>query len=429
MGSSPTTRTIVFIGGKMNKQLTTEERIVKQRAQIMRDSRFVAMAGIMLIGNWKVVDHVPTALTNGRDILYGRAFVDGLDDKTLRFVILHEYYHVMLMHTVVWKHLWDKNPEIANMAADYVINGMLDNHAGTRGDGFLTVWPDACLDHQYDGLDTGEVFRRLMQQAQGGQGGSGGSGQGTPKGRSASGGQAQDFDQHDFDGEGAGGLGPLTEKEVKELQQQIDSAIRQGVQFAGRMGANVDRSISDLLEATVPWQEVLQDFVKTTCTGDDLATWRKPSRRWMTRDIYMPSRYSESVKRITIGVDTSGSIGEDQLRRALSEIKGACDVVNPEIVDVIYWDYSVAAHEMYEGDRVQDITSATKPAGGGGTRVGCMLDYMKARDIHPDCIIIFTDGYVEQDWGGNDWPAPVLWCISVKDITAPHGKSLYVPVD
>ena len=45
----------------------------------------------------------------------------------------------------------------------------------------------------------------------------------------------------------------------------------------------------------------------------------------------------------------------------------------------------------------------------------------------PDCIIVFTDGYVESDWGGTAWPAPVLWCVSTKRLTAPTGKTLYVP--
>jgi hypothetical protein len=56
-----------------------------------------------------------------------------------------------------------------------------------------------------------------------------------------------------------------------------------------------------------------------------------------------------------------------------------------------------------------------------------MLDYMNKEDIKPDCIIIFTDGFVERDWGGNQWPAPVLWCVSTKGLIAPFGKTLYVP--
>ena len=406
--------------------MTAEDRITKARVSIMKDKRFIGYAGILMHGTWEVDDDMPTAATTGTHVIYGRKFIDAASDALVRFVVLHEYMHNILMHMTNLRHLFKQEPRIANLAADTVINNMLDNLAGKKADDFLEIWEHAILDHQYDDMSTIEVFEAYMKQAQqqpkGGKG-KPGKGQGKP---SAGGGEAQDFDQHDAKGEAEGGL---TEKQVKELQHQIDSALRQGAQIAGRTGAQMDRSITDLLEVTVPWQEVLVDFVKTHCKGDDMATWRRLSRRWMARDICQPSRYSESVKRVTIGTDTSGSITQMQLRRAMTEMAGAFEVVKPEMVDVIYWDYDVAGHEVYEGDNIQQIAQVTKPKGGGGTRVGSMKKFMQDKDIKPECIIIFTDGYVEQDWGGSDWPAPVLWCISTKGIVAPHGKSLYVPAN
>ena len=406
----------------MNNALTTQQVITQQRVTIMRDPRFVAIAGILMIGSWEVIDDFPTAATDGSNVIFGGKFMDGLDNPTRRFVILHEYYHIMLMHMTHLKDLFEQDAETANIAADMVINLMLDKQAGKKADGFIKVWEHAALDYKYDGMDTREVYKRLKQQQ---QGGGSGAGQGT---RSAGGGKALPFDQHQQPGtQGPIASAPLTPKQVQELQQQVDTALRQGAQMAGKIGASMDRSITALLEVAVNWEEELQDFVRTHAAGNDLSTWRKPSRRWMARDIYQPSRYSEAAKRITIGCDTSGSIGEDQLRRAMTEIKGACDTVHPEMVDIIYWDAEVAGHEKYEHDAISSITDVTKPKGGGGTRVGSMLKYMDKEDIKPDCIIIFTDGYVESDWGGNKWPAPVLWCVSTKGLTAPFGKTLYVP--
>jgi predicted metal-dependent peptidase len=408
-------------------QLKIDQIITQQRVAIMRDPRFSPLAGILMIGKWEVIDNFPTAATNGHTVIYGGKFMEGLDNATRRFVVLHEYYHIMLMHMTNLQDLFQADPQTANIAADMVINLMLDKQAGSKSDGFIKVWEHAALDYKYDGLDTREVYRRLKQQ-QGGKGKAGGSGQGKPGVRSAGGGEAQQFDEHQQpDAQGQTIKDALTPEQVKELQQQIDTALRQGAQMAGRMGGALDRSITDLLEVVVNWEEELQDFVRTHAAGNDLSTWRKPSRRWMARDIYQPSRYSEAAKRITIGCDTSGSIGEEQLRRAMTEIKSACDTVHPEMVDVIYWDYDVAGHEKYEGDAIASIADVTKPKGGGGTRVGSMLAYMNKEDIKPDCIIIFTDGYVEQDWGGNNWPAPVLWCVSTKGLIAPFGKTLYVP--
>jgi predicted metal-dependent peptidase len=407
--------------------LSIKDLIMKDRVAIVRDERFIAIAGILMMGTWKLDTCIPTAATNGRDEIYNPDFMASLSPAGRRFVILHEAYHKMYMHLTVWKHLFEENASLANFATDMVINCTLDKTAGKGADNFIEVWEHAILDHAYDGMDTGEVYRKLKQKGRQGSGGQGKPGQGSGQ-RSASGGQAKDFDKHDTSGK-VPGLDELTEEQVKELHTQIDSALRQGAQMAGRVGGKVDRSITDLMEVSVDWREQLQDFVKTYAAGNDMSTWRKPSRRWMARDLYMPSRYSEAAKRITIGVDTSGSIGPDQLRRAMTEIKAACEIVHPEIVDVIYWDYAVAGHEMYEGDAVNAIVDVTKPVGGGGTRVGAMLEYMKEKQIRSDAIVIFTDGYVESDWGGDDWPGPLLWAISTKGIVAPFGKSLYVPVE
>ena len=411
--------------------LSAEDKITKARTAIMRDPRFMAMSGVLMVGTWEVRDDVPTAGTNGRDVVYGRAFINDADDKLTRFVVLHEYFHVMLMHMTVWQKMFEEDPQTANFAADAVINLMLDDLDPT-GD-FLTVWENAVLDQQYRGMDTGEIYRAMKKKQNGKpQDGSGsGNGKSSDKPKAANGKEAQQFDKHepakpDAKGDGEG-MKSLTPDEAEEVKRTVDSALRQGALIAGKIGADVSRAFGDLLEPQVDWAEQLREWLRTTAAGNDLSTWRKPSRRWLAQDTYMPSRYTEAVRRVTIGVDTSGSISQVQLQRALTEIMCACDTVRPEIVDVIYWDSRVAAHEVYEGEAVQTLAQTTKPKGGGGTCVTSMREYMEREDIKPEATIVFTDGYVEPDWGGQ-WPGPVLWAISTKGMRAPSGVSLYVPV-
>lgn len=411
--------------------MNAEDKITKARTAIMRDPRFMAMSGVLMVGTWEVRDDVPTAGTNGRDVVYGRAFINDADDKLTRFVVLHEYFHVMLMHMTVWQKMFEEDGQTANFAADAVINLMLHD-LDPRGD-FLTVWENAVLDQQYRGMDTGEIYRAMKKKQNGKpQDGSGsGNGKSSDKPKAANGKEAQQFDKHepakpDAKGDGEG-MQPLTAGEAEEVKRTVDSALRQGALIAGKIGADVSRAFGDLLEPQVDWAEQLREWLRTTAAGNDLSTWRKPSRRWLAQDTYMPSRYTEAVRRVTIGVDTSGSISGEQLQRALTEIMCACDTVRPEIVDVIYWDSRVAAHEVYEGEAVQTLAQTTKPKGGGGTRVGSMREYMEREDIKPEATIVFTDGYVEPDWGGQ-WPGPVLWAISTKGMRAPSGVSLYVPV-
>jgi predicted metal-dependent peptidase len=112
--------------------------------------------------------------------------------------------------------------------------------------------------------------------------------------------------------------------------------------------------------------------------------------------------------RICIAIDTSGSIGGEELNKFLTEVQAICANVSPELVDLLYWDTDVAGHEIYDRDHQDKLTSSTKPAGGGGTDPACIPVYIKERGIKPECVVVLTDGYVGS-WG--KWEHPVLWCV------------------
>ena len=140
----------------------------------------------------------------------------------------------------------------------------------------------------------------------------------------------------------------------------------------------------------------------------------------------MPSMIGEKVGHLVIAIDTSGSIGGPELAEFLSEVKGIAEDVNPECVDLLYWDCEVAGHETYESNNVSSIIQSTQPKGGGGTSPSCITAYMEEKKLDPECVIVLTDGYVGSDWGGN-WTCPVLWCITGgNEATAPNGKTIHI---
>ena len=194
--------------------------------------------------------------------------------------------------------------------------------------------------------------------------------------------------------------------------------------LAGKMGGRITRELGELLEPKVRWQDKLREYLSSLADGKDVSTWQKVNRRWLQHDMYMPSTVSESMGRIVIGVDTSGSIGGRELNAFLSEVKAICENVSPELVDLLYWDTSVAAHEVYARDSLDKLVSSTKPAGGGGTDASCVPIYIKERGIKPECVVMLTDGYVS-DWG--TWQQPVLWCIvNGSSSNAPVGQTIHV---
>ncbi len=396
--------------------LAPDRKLKKVIIDLMRDPLFADMSGIFMLGKKEVVDYVPTACTNGRDELYGTAFVEALSKEELAFVVVHEAYHKMLRQLTTWTKLFEEDASLANQAADYVVNLAIT----TRDPGGSIVKmpqkdgkPMGLLDRRFAGMHTKQVFDILKQEKQ--QNGGGGSGGGESGGAG--------LDDHDW-----AGAKELSKEQQEQLAKEVDQAIRQGQITAqklhGKGGGNLDRELMDLLNPKVDWRELLRDFVSAVCNGRDFSSWRRPNRRFLADDIVMPSLVSERVDHMVIGIDTSGSIGGPELAKFLTEVKEIAEKVNPDKVDLIYWDAHVAGHEVYNNATLGDLINSTKPKGGGGTDPTCVPAYLDKHGIKPECVIMLTDGYVGQ-WG--DWEVPILWAIcGGNKCTAPVGKTIHV---
>ena len=262
------------------------------------------------------------------------------------------------------------------------------------------------MDERFRDLDTAQVFNILKQE----------------RGNSTTGNGVADqgFDEHDWEG-----AQELTADEQRELERDIDEAVRQGALIAGKLGSGGDRDLKELLQPQIDWREVMRDFITTTCMGSDYSTWRRPNRRYIAAGYYMPSGISERVEELVIAGDMSGSIGDPEVSVILTEIKSVCDTVHPETARILYWDTKVCADEKYEGPDIDNIVTSTRPAGGGGTDVTCVPTYMDENNISPQAVIIVTDGYLGNKWG--QWNCPILWVIiDNKDARPDCGVVLHV---
>ena len=399
--------------------MNEERKVQKAKITLMRDPRFALWSGILMVGRTSVVDNLPSACTNGRDEQYGRAFVAKLREAELKFVVLHENMHKAFRHLTTWSKLHDIDHELANKACDYVINLKLQDLDPSEQsiamprltEGPHKGKPMGLVDERFRGMNAKEVFDILKEEKEEEGEGGGGKGEG--------------FDEHDWDS-----AKEMSEEAKKTLEHEIDQAIRQGViaqkKIAGNGAGGIDRDILDLIESKINWRDALREFVKATCSAKDTSSWRKINRRFISMGIYMPSMVGEKVGHLVVAIDTSGSIGQAELSKFLSEVKAIAEDVKPNRVDLIYWDSAVAAHEEYDEGTVGDIINSTKPRGGGGTSPSCISTYLKSKGIVPECIVVLTDGYVGSDWG-SDWTAPVLWAIvGGNDVVSPNGKTIHI---
>ena len=372
----------------LNQALTAEQRLEKAVMSVMAHDKYVGLSSVLMVGDRTVSDTVPTACTNGRDEQYGRTFVDGLTDPELRFLVLHECYHKMYKHLTTWEHLYKKHPTLANVACDYVINIQLSD--SDEGMGFITMPKVGLIDEQYRDMDSAQVFHKLYDSLD----------EPDPDDTCGFG---DGMDDHDWEG-----AEELTQGEKDDLGREIEEAVRQGALVAGKLGSGGARDLEALLKPEIDWREVLREFISTTCAGKDFSTWSRPNRRFVSAGVYMPSGISQQVKELVIALDTSASIGQRELTAFLSEVKAVCDMVHPERIRLLYWDTEICGDESYGTTELSTLVQSTKPAGGGGTDVRCVPNYMTEHKIDPQAVIVFTDGYV-YDWG--TWSCPVLWAV------------------
>jgi predicted metal-dependent peptidase len=195
--------------------------------------------------------------------------------------------------------------------------------------------------------------------------------------------------------------------------------------LAGRLGTKMPRELEESLASKVDWRKELQEYIKSAIRGKDELTWRKFNRQLLANDILAPSNESETVSEVLFAGDTSGSMTGQLLAEVGSQIAAACETCRPEKVRVIWWDTSVHSEQIFTDD-YEGIRKLLKPQGGGGTHVACVSEYIVKNKLTPDCTIILTDGYLEDN---IQWSAgvDVLWVVKGnRRFVPPTGKVIFI---
>lgn len=400
--------------------LTEEQRVKKGHIALMKHPETALWSGVMMMGETSVSDEAITAYTDGINKRYGRDFLKTVcrTQEEVNGLILHENLHIGLRHMLHNIDLFREDRQLANQAADYVVNDIIVS----LKDKTLAKLPEGGLyDPRFHNMNMREVYRILKQEKEeeGGNGGSGDSG----RGEQLTDGGGYKFDDHDIDGEGS--AKEMTPEQAKAMEARIDRAIREGALLAGRLGIDLPRAVTELLESKIDWREALREFVTASCKGKDEYTWRKFNRRLLPNDMYMPTVESETIGEIVVAIDTSGSIDQKQINEFASELVSICEAVSPDAVRVLWWDTMVHGEQRFT-DNYESIGTLLKPQGGGGTRVSCVSEYINKKNLKAEAVLVFTDGYVEGDvkWSVD---APTLWLVTQhKQWTPPVGKKVFV---
>jgi predicted metal-dependent peptidase len=386
------------------KKDNAETSLKKATIFLMRQKESALYSGVLLMGENKIVDDCPTACTDGVNKYYGRKYIESRPDTEVRATALHETLHCALNHPVRFKKQMKEDARLTNIAMDYVVNDIIVHLGVLHNDKpSVTIGEDWYYDSKYHNWSVNDVIKDLKKQQKH-----------DPKKFETKYGKGS-FDTHDF-------TKSMTPNEVKEHTKKIDAALREGSLLAGKQGVEIPRAITELLEPVIDWKDVLRDFVVSSIKGTDEYSWRKFNKRLMANELYLPSLENETMGELVVAIDTSGSIRQGDIDQFTSELVHICEVISPDMLRVIWWDYRV--HGVQPFTDYTNLAGVLKPQGGGGTRVSCVSKYINQHNINADAVVVFTDGYVESNIEWNI-STPTLWVITEnKELEVPSGKKV-----
>jgi len=235
--------------GNIMAILTATQKIERAHVSIMQSKLFRFYSGLTMIGKVLVSNDVPTAGTDGRDVWYGTEFIERLNNKQVLFIVLHELSHIAWRHTTTWKHLYKKDAVLANCACDFVINlQLLDQDPDGREIEFPTDKdgkPMGCLDEKYRGMDAQQVFDLLKKEY------------GTGEKYVEAEGDCDQFDMHDFEN-----AEKMTEAEKQALDTQVQQALHQGKQLAGKWAGKCHVICKDWLSHKLVGKKLYEIWLK-----------------------------------------------------------------------------------------------------------------------------------------------------------------------
>jgi len=346
---------------------------------------------------------LPTAATDGRHIYFNREFFEKLTIKQVEFVIAHEILHNVFDHMGRRE---GRDPQIFNIAADYCVNGQtVRDHIGDHNVPDIKIFHDP----KYYGMSAEEIYDKIYdeydeQQLQA---------------------LGQLLDEHiDWGKDGKDGQPKYTKEQLKEIRDEMREATIAAAQAAGagNTPASVQRMIKEFTEPKMNWREILRQQIQSTIKND--FSFMRPNRKGWHMSAILPGQQFQETIDICVAIDMSGSIGDEQAKDFLTEIKGIMQEYKDFKIKVWCFDTRVYNEQDYDGYSMDDFDNY-EPMGGGGTEFDANWEYMKENDIQPKKFIMFTDGYPWGSWGDENYCDTVFIIHGNDKIVPPFGEHAY----
>ena len=324
----------------------------------------------------------PTAWCDGSTIGINPIYFFQLSKAGRVALIVHEVWHTGYDHM---GRIGDRDPEVWNWAADYVIN------LNVKEDGFaLEDLGRILYDIQYQGMSTEQVYDLIVK----------------------------DGNFKPAPGTFTGDVVKSVDKDSTATMSKIIQATQSSIasKDAGTIPGEISTYCDEFLSPILPWELLLARFF-TELSKDDYS-WRRPSRRH--EDEYLPSLIGNNgLEHLIFYFDVSGSVLDQDIVRFNSEVKYIQEELAPERLTLVTFDTKI--RDIYEFAK-EDTFDEIKVTGRGGTSLSPVHAHITKN--RPTAAVIFSDLWCDPM---AETPVPLLWVIlDNKFVSPPTGQIIHL---
>lgn len=308
-------------------------------------------------------------------LLYNPYFVAKLTTPELVYVLTHEIYHLVFHHCT---HRAPENPQdkaTHNKAADLAVNSLIvENVKRTMPVNKETGQKIGLLPSNFgfeDKLSLEQYMQLLRDQED-----KDGDGKGKGKGKGDAGCSGDDSGDNSFDNHDGWSESDLADELVRQKVDQVSKNER----VWGNMSSDLQESILAAQRSQVSWTKYLRHHLGNLISSNYTYTMKRPDRRF---GYPYSGKKRACTDRKLVAIDTSLSIGSDDLSQFLTEVNKLSEI---QPVDLVLFDTKIQGDVVpFERRRV-----SYEFLGRGGTDFQEVMDLAEQRKYHS--LIILTDG-------------------------------------
>ena len=357
----------------------------KAKIQLMLLPNTTFYASILFSLRQEWTEDIPTAGVDGISLLINPVWFQALTAPQRIGLIIHEILHVAMSHIT---RKGNRDHTIWNVAGDYLINDSIKRAK-------YELPPQALHDKKYTNnlFNTESLYTKLYAEAPK-----------DPNGNPIP-------DPNGIPGIGQDVMCPKTPVANNTTQQHVADILVRATMAAkdandnpGSMPGEIQIELQKVINPKLPWTTILQNFMSNFAKDD--YTWTRPNKKFMPT-FYLPTAHSEAIIDLTIAVDSSGSVTDEEFSYFIAEIAAIQQQLKPDKITLI--DFDTRINSIQEISQNTNILKDLKFKGGGGTRLRDVFKW--AQKNNPTVLLVFTDGEFDTP-NKKHWPkCPIVWLI------------------